>query len=279
MNDVTFGVKVTEDLKNELSELMKTSDLSGKEFMNMLLATYKIEQRKQEDTWFESDIKELQILLHRIQKIYLNISEKSQIIISENRVESEETQKALEGEYKNLEEQYVALMEQIKEEKSLNEEYKKLIATLKQEKEQISEEAKESKMQAKNYLLLHNKFEEEILTLNSQIETFRRTEIEIEERNAENTKLKNRNDELSSEVWFLKRELEKINQEKNQLLLTHELELKNQLLEQKLLFNEKISTLKEENSHLQQEFHVKLEKFYETIKLQEEKEIKTEEKE
>ena len=272
MSDVTFGVKVTEDLKNELSELMKTSDLSGKEFMNMLLSTYKMEQQKHENTWFESDIKELQILLHRIQKIYLNISEKSQIVVSENRMESDEAQKTLEEENKKLEEQYTALAEQLKKEKSLNEENKKLIAALKQEKEQISEEAKESKMQAKNYLLLHNKFEEEILSLNSQIESFKRTEIEIEERNAENTKLKNRNDELSSEVWFLKREIEKVNEEKNQLLLTHELELKNQLLEQKLLFNEKISTLREENRELQQEFHIKLEKFYETLKPQEEKE-------
>ncbi|ADZ83884.1 hypothetical protein [Cellulosilyticum lentocellum] len=79
MADVTFGVKVPEELKNELSELMKDSTLSGKEFMGMLLASYKLEKAKEENSLFEGDLKELQTLLKRVQGIYTHMIEKSQL--------------------------------------------------------------------------------------------------------------------------------------------------------------------------------------------------------
>ena len=41
MADVTFGVKVTEEMKQELNELMKNMDYTGKEFMSVLLNTYR----------------------------------------------------------------------------------------------------------------------------------------------------------------------------------------------------------------------------------------------
>ena len=47
MADVTFGVKVPEEMKNELAEIMKSTQLTGKEFMGLLLTTYKLEQKKQ----------------------------------------------------------------------------------------------------------------------------------------------------------------------------------------------------------------------------------------
>ena len=39
MADVTFGVKVPEEMKNELAEIMKSTQLTGKEFMGLLLTT------------------------------------------------------------------------------------------------------------------------------------------------------------------------------------------------------------------------------------------------
>ena len=138
------------------------------------------------------------------------------------------------------------------------------------EKEQVQQ-------QLNNHLLLHTKFEEEITLLKEQVTGYKRLELEIEERNNENGKLKNRNDELASEIWFLQREVEKLKEEKNQLEtkqqqeLTQlkdkqELQLRNELLEQKLSFKEDISHLKEQITKEKEAYH-QLERDY-TQKLQ-----------
>lgn len=83
MADVTFGVKVPEEMKNELAEIMKSTQLTGKEFMGLLLTTYKLEQKKQAEDLLVKDIDELQRLLQRIQTMYLNVSERVGLIVEE----------------------------------------------------------------------------------------------------------------------------------------------------------------------------------------------------
>ena len=237
MSDVTFGVKVTEEMKSELSELMKINDLSGKEFMALLLSTYKIEQVKQEDTWFANDMSELQVLLQRIQNLYLHIGEKSKILLTQNTKQFQEELVTQEKENVLLKQRVKDLEDKLEVYKKEKEQQEQTIQKSKEENKKMLKQVEESQSQAKNYLLLHNKFEQEIKILETQVEELKRLELEIEERNKENTGLQNRNDELASEVWFLKREAEKLAEEKKQLTLTYQLELKNHLLEQKLAFN------------------------------------------
>ena len=262
MSDVTFGVKVSEEMKNELSELMKINQLSGKEFMQLLLTTYKIEQAKQEDDLFASDMSELQILLQRIQNIYLNISEKSKLMVNHQIKAVEEEKKRQEEETKQLKEELTNLQKKIMLLEEENRALSELIKNLEEENNHILNEKEEHKNQIKNYVLLHTKFQQEIKLLEEKIENLKRIELENEERSSENTTLKNRNDELASEVWFLKRQIDKLEAEKSQMRLTSELELKNNLLEQKLAFNEQIEKLKEENLCIQREFNNKLQTFY-----------------
>ncbi len=277
MADVTFGVKVPEELKNELSELMKDSTLSGKEFMGMLLASYKLEKAKEENSLFEGDLKELQTLLKRVQGIYTHMIEKSQLGYQEQLKEIE----------KKIEEQVAEKEEILLEHKKTKEilenaekkEFSQLqeIEALKSKLSDVVKEKEQVQQQLNNHLLLHTKFEEEITLLKEQVTGYKRLELEIEERNNENGKLKNRNDELASEIWFLQREVEKLKEEKNQLEtkqqqeLTQlkdkqELQLRNELLEQKLSFKEEISHLKEQITKEKEAYH-QLERDY-TQKLQ-----------
>lgn len=263
MSDVTFGVKVTEEMKNELSDLMKINDLSGKEFMTLLLSSYKMEQTKQENPLFANDLSELQILLQRIQNIYIHMNEKSKTVLAQNQKQFEEVLLGQKEENHSLDGRLKALEEKLELQKKENEKAVQEIEALKEKNKKIQEEAKESHLQAKNYLLLHEKFEQEIKTLKSELEHYIRLEGELEECHRDNTTLQNRNDELASEIWFLKREKEKLEEEKKQLLNTHQLELKNHLLEQKLALSEKIEALKEENIKLQHEFNNRLQNLYE----------------
>ena len=277
MADVTFGVKVPEELKNELSELMKDSTLSGKEFMGMLLASYKLEKAKEENSLFEGDLKELQTLLKRVQGIYTHMIEKSQLGYQE---QLKEIEKKIEEQVAEKEE---ILLEHKKTKEILEDAEKKEfsqlqeIEALKSKLSDVVKEKEQVQQQLNNHLLLHTKFEEEITLLKEQVTGYKRLELEIEERNNENGKLKNRNDELASEIWFLQREVEKLKEEKNkletkqqqeltQLKDKQELQLRNELLEQKLSFKEEISHLKEQITKEKEAYH-QLERDY-TQKLQ-----------
>ena len=265
MADVTFGVKVPEEMKNELSELMKDSSLSGKEFMGLLLASYKLEKGKKDNNLFENDLGELQTLLKRVQSIYIHMIEKSQLNHQEHIKDIKEEIEA------HLKEKEILIENQKRVEADLEVNNQKVgkyiieIDNLKKELESSNHTKEQLHQQLSNHLLLHTKFEEEISILKTQLEDSKRLEIEIEERNEENNKLKNRSDELASEIWFLQREIEKLKEEKiqlenqakfeiTQIKDKHDLQLKNSLLEQKLSFKEEIACLKEEISKAHQAY-------------------------
>lgn len=264
MSDVTFGVKVSEEMKNELSLLMKEHALSGKEFMSMLLASYKLDQAKDEAQLYESDILELQNLVKRIQSIFLNMTEKSKLNHKEEQEALEKVIATQQDEKEVLVEEKEALQKALEQSKAKELDAQKREEALKKEMQAIQKEAQLQKTQLENNLLLHKKFEEEVIQLKERITTLERLEIEINERNEENTKLKTRNDELASEVWFLQRDVEKHMKEKEQLIEKQQqeahlqenqfqLRLKNELLEQKLALSDKISDLKDELAYIKEE--------------------------
>lgn len=257
MADVTFGVKVPEEMKNELAEIMKNTQLTGKEFMGLLLGAYKLERQKQAENSVAQDIEELQRLLQRIQNIYFNMSERAHLLVEEQKQEVEQSLEQKEEEKKKLEEEKALLAEEIeklKEEvlkplKEENKNLKKEVAGLKETLKGLEEGIGDQKQQIKQHHVLCEKYEQEIERLKEENSKWERLALEIEERTKENERLKTRNDELASEIWFNQRELEKSKEnlkaesEKHaqQVLVLQEkyaLELNNQLLQQSLAFNE-----------------------------------------
>jgi len=74
MSDVTFGVKVPEELKQQIDNLIKDSGLrTGKDFMQSLINSYVLEKTKESIPEVAEDLKELQVLTQRIDNIYLNL--------------------------------------------------------------------------------------------------------------------------------------------------------------------------------------------------------------
>lgn len=277
MADVTFGVKVPEEMKNELTEMMKSTQLTGKEFMGLLLTTYKLEQKKHNEDLVVQDIEELQKLLQRIQMMYLNLSERIHLIVEERieEIESvvsqkEEEQEVLIGEKHLLEEEIQKLLK----EKVLEQER---FDALEKSHNILEQQINEQKLQIKQHHRLCEKYEEQINRLKEENTRWERLEVEIEERNDENGRMKIRNDELASELWFSQREVEKLKElieqeksEKDKELMNikekYDLALQNQLLEQKLIFTNKIELLKEEHHKVQQELNDKIQSLIMSIK-------------
>lgn len=74
MSDVTFGVKVPEELKAQLEQLQKDSGLrTGKDFIQQLVNNYVVEKTKENIPQVAEDLRELQTLTQRINNIYLNL--------------------------------------------------------------------------------------------------------------------------------------------------------------------------------------------------------------
>ncbi|MGL5675683.1 MAG: hypothetical protein ACRDDX_04695 [Cellulosilyticaceae bacterium] len=269
MADVTFGVKVSEEMKGELSELMKGTQLTGKEFMNLLVHTYKLEQEKAKESVISSDIDELQRLLQRIQHLYINMNERTQLVVEDRLGEKDEVIKKKDEEIEALKEQIKELEEKEQEGVKAHQVLEEEIVDKDKEIIRLKETIDEQKVQIKQQSMLEAKFEQEVKRLTEQISQYERLQLEIDERNEEITKLKNRNDELASEVWFMQRENEKLQKEQENTLEKKEHELeevksryalenKNALLEQKLQFNQKIEILREEQYELQQQLNNKI---------------------
>ena len=274
MADVTFGVKVPEEMKNELAEIMKSTQLTGKEFMGLLLTTYKLEQKKQAEDLLVKDIDELQRLLQRIQTMYLNVSERVGLVVEERIGEVEAVVVQKEEEKETLIKEKSLLEEKINNLLKEKEEAKDRYVALEKAYSELEEQISEQKIQIKQHHTLCEKYEEQIVGLKEENSKWERLEIEIKERNEENERLKVRNDEVSSELWFAQREVEKLkellkqeeegkNKELTTLKEKYDLELQNSLLEQKLVFTNKIEVLKEDIPKVLQLSEVIIAKFKE----------------
>lgn len=279
MADVTFGVKVPEEMKNELAEIMKSTQLTGKEFMGLLLTTYKLEQKKQAEDLLVKDIDELQRLLQRIQTMYLNVSERVGLIVEERIGEVEAVVVQKEEEKETLIKEKSLLEEKINNLLKEKEEAKDRYVALEKAYSELEEQISEQKIQIKQHHTLCEKYEEQIVGLKEENSKWERLEIEIKERNEENERLKVRNDEVSSELWFAQREVEKLkellkqeedgkNKELTTLKEKYDLELQNSLLEQKLVFTNKIEVLKEEQHKVQQELNDRIQNLLLGIKME-----------
>ncbi|MBC8581592.1 coiled-coil domain-containing protein [Zhenhengia yiwuensis] len=279
MADVTFGVKVPEEMKNELAEIMKSTQLTGKEFMGLLLTTYKLEQKKQAEDLLVKDIDELQRLLQRIQTMYLNVSERVGLVVEERIGEVEAVVVQKEEEKETLIKEKSLLEEKINNLLKEKEKAKDLYVALEKAYSELEEQISEQKIQIKQHHTLCEKYEEQIVGLKEENSKWERLEIEIKERNEENERLKVRNDEVSSELWFAQREVEKLkellkqeeegkNKELTTLKEKYDLELQNSLLEQKLVFTNKIEVLKEEQHKVQQELNDRIQNLLLGIKME-----------
>ncbi len=269
MKDVTFGVKVPEDLRDEINDMMKDSGLVGREFMQQLVDSYMLGKSKEEIPEMAQEIKELELLTHRINEIYLYLGTRFQNIIATGQKEKEETSKSVAEAKESYQEEIGK--------------YNTKIKTLKEEVEKIQEELKDAKnskqeLTAKidevngyneNYKELNKQYKNNIEKLTKEVEDLKHFKIENDDLVSRNSKLQENNDRLASELWFSKREVEKLgeklvkskedyNNNISRLKEQHHLERQTALLEIQLDHQKAIETLSEKTATIQEEYNNKL---------------------
>ena len=269
MKDVTFGVKVPEELRDQINEIMKGSGLVGREFMQQLVDSYLLDKNKQEIPEMAEEIKELQSLTHRINEMYLylgtrfqnimNLSEKEkkdmdQVVIK-NKLSHEEDIKKYKEQVKNIEEKMVALQQK----------YSQIEKT----KKELDTKLTEIKGYNENYKELNGQYKNNITKLTEKLENLKPLKEENIQLLVANKKLQENNDSLASDLWFAKRENEKLNEQlvKNkkeyERYVSHlkdqqHLEKQTTVLELQLENQKNVEKLNTKMAAMQEEYHDKL---------------------
>jgi len=261
MADTTWGVKMDEEQKKRLLELIERSGMNAKEFMADMIRVYEVHNAKKALPVFAQDFDELNALTRRIGGIYLNLVE---------RITTFEKEK--EEEYTHILQEKEADIEMLKKQvQELTQNVNKLqehIATLEQEKEALK--AEKIKMQTdfarqverlqetidsnkalldeykeKNSVLI--KTASECQGYKEEIEKLKRKILEAESsiQKADIT-IKNLTQQLKNAEDSRQKEITQHKEEINELKEKMEFEKEKALLEQEKKFQEQINMLHKE---------------------------------
>jgi protein-tyrosine-phosphatase len=107
MADLTWGVKVSEDFKEEIVDLISKSGKQSKEFMELLISLYKAEVLKQEKPQIMQELEELQALTQRIYGIFFNIGERTDNLMKSQAQGYEEELEQYRNKLHELEEAFL----------------------------------------------------------------------------------------------------------------------------------------------------------------------------
>ena len=269
MKDVTFGVKVPEDLRDEINEMMKDSGLVGREFMQQLVDSYMLDKNKQEIPEMAEEIKELQLLTHRINEMYLYLGTRFQNIIKSREKEKEEIsiENVQEKEaYDQTIDKYNSELKEVKEEMLKLQEK---LDTTKDLNKELSSKVDDINGYNENYKELNKQYKRNIEELAQEVKALEHFKEENDKLVVDNNSLQENNDNLASELWFAKREIEKLgdkllqNKEEykgymSRLKEQHTLEKQTTILELQLEHHKNIELLNEKAANMQNEYNNKL---------------------
>ena len=269
MKDVTFGVKVPEELRDEINEMMKGSGLVGREFMQQLVDSYLLDKNKQGIPEMAEEIKELQSLTHRINEMYLYLGTRFENIASLNKKDKEDMDQLIADNKQSYEKDIGDYKGKIKKSEEQVEEFKQEIAIIEKSNKKLSIKVDELNSYNENYKELNNQYKEKISELTNKIDSLKPLEEENSKLTSTNHQLQEANDNLASDLWFAKREIEKLNNQllKNQketerhvlhLKDQHHLEKQTTILELQLKHQKNVEALNSKMTSMQEEYHDKL---------------------
>lgn len=98
-----FAVRMDEDAKAELIELIEDSGKSNKDFMNVLISTYKLNRAKAEVPSMAEDINHLEALTKQICEVYLGVAKRITTIQESNKIEFNKELSLYKDKIENLE--------------------------------------------------------------------------------------------------------------------------------------------------------------------------------
>lgn len=241
---VTLSIKVDTDIRDKAQEMIKTSGMTGKDWLNKAISLIEIQSMKEQSTDFASDLSELEVHTTRIFELVGNMVQRSVVLresavreleqkLEQQRELTSEYQLKVKGAVEEKDQALADLEESQKEQSELEKQLEELRATLETNKLLVNE------YQQKNDTLtgLVTKYEA-YATENDQLK-----ETLVKERSSHQSQI----EELTYQTNEQKAEIKELEQQKNSLTEAHKTALE-RLEERKDLEQEK-ALLQAERSH------------------------------
>lgn len=107
--DITYGVKVSKEIKEKVLKMVEDSGHTSKEFFEIMVQTYQLESIKAGSPRYSEDLREVEALLSRVNQVICNLATKGDaeiLVIQKKQQENElvqiEQTKALEEKNNSL---------------------------------------------------------------------------------------------------------------------------------------------------------------------------------
>jgi chromosome segregation ATPase len=91
VNNSPWSIRIPQELKDKMTDYIKQSGLSHKDFFEQLVQNYQVKSIKNIPPVFSSDIDELQTITSRINSIFANMCEKTETFNNQQRTQFQET--------------------------------------------------------------------------------------------------------------------------------------------------------------------------------------------
>ena len=90
MADVTWGVKVSDELKEKLQDIIKSDFGSSKDFIESLVNLHELNKVKQDSNIFSDEVDELENLTRRVNNIFINANAKVKSMVADKDIKFSE---------------------------------------------------------------------------------------------------------------------------------------------------------------------------------------------
>jgi myosin heavy subunit len=219
MADSTYSVRIDDQLKDKISDLIKESGLNSKDFMATMVQNYEINKTKEVIPLLNQDLTELQTLTSRINNIYISIGERINTM-----------SKAKDEEYKSILDKKTSLMDTLQDKISSLEELNTMFNTDVQHlqdaninlelensklKKQLQEDTDRLNQVNESNKALIEEYKDKIDTLSGIVEEYKGYKVEIEqvkkdlqETSKQKDLLENQNIKLNDSIQRLNTDLQ-----------------------------------------------------------------------
>lgn len=269
MSDVTYSVKIDEDLKVKITSLIKDSGMTGKEFFNRLLSLYESEKVDVDAKQYSRELEELEGHLSRIRVLYVNLVEKFRLDMQNS---NGDWQKVLEERVKlegDLKTKTDSLATELKETKGALKERTDENADLRKRIKTVIENAQTNAELIKEY---KDRIESLKLSVESLRENAKENEIlkkAVEDLKGKSALLAVEKETLSARAESLEKEIQRAQKEREDEI--ERLKIKSDLEKQKAVMDEreesqrKMEKLVEAQSKKNEEYNTAIKGLYEQI--------------
>ncbi len=264
--DTTYSVKIDEELKDRITNAIKNSGVTGKEFFSKLIEIYESQNA------FEGHIKELSELeghLSRIKGIFSSILENHKLDIEALRSDFEKRLGEKDSTIESLKEKIGEFENENSKLKSSNNEMEKEINALKKGLKDLGEKASTN-------IELVKEYKEKIKKLESEISSYEDIKKENESLKSQITVLTSQVKDLEREKKVLEEEIGNLNDEIKRMNSDHQKEIENitvrykmehqtEIMKEKQECQERVKTIMDDQRKQFEEYNSTIKKLYAQI--------------